>query len=186
MCILGASGGVGTIAVQMMKAENVNITATCSTNAMPLVRRLGADHVIDYTAPNATEQFRGLTFDIILDSAGQGAEYATKMPWQFGEYITLFPPLLRNIDSNGIVVGSLESLNSLLNNNLKTLSLRKGITMWGIFTPAPQGIEYLSELAEAGKLRPIIDSVYEFKDMKAAYQKVIKGHLRGKVIIKIK
>lgn len=186
VCILGASGGVGTIAVQMMKAEKVNITATCSTNAMPLVRRLGADNVIDYTAANATEQFRGLSFDIILDSAGQGAEYANKLPWQFSEYITLFPPLLRNIDSNGIVVGSLESLHSLLNNNLETLSRRNGFIMWGIFTPAPQGIEYLTNLAEAGKLKPIIDTVYEFKDMKAAYQKVIKGHLRGKVIVKIK
>lgn len=177
---------MGTIAVQMMKAENVNITATCSTNAMPLVRRLGADNVIDYTATNATEQFRGLSFDIILDSAGQGAEYASKLPWQFSEYITLFPPLLRNIDSNGVVVGSLKSLNSLLNNNLETLAKHKGFIMWGIFTPAPQGIEYLSKLAEAGKLKPIIDSVYEFEDMKAAYQKVIKGHLRGKVIVKIK
>lgn len=186
VCILGASGGVGTIAVQMMKAENVNVTATCSTNAIPLVRRLGADNIIDYTLPNATEQFRGRSFDIILDAAGQGANYAGKVPWQFVEYITLFPPLLRNIDSNGVVVGSLESLNALLNDNLEMLSRYKGFIMWGIFTPAPQGIEYLSRLAEASKLKPIIDSVYEFKDMKTAYQKVIKGHLRGKVIVKIK
>ncbi len=186
ICILGASGGVGSIAVQMMKAENVNITATCSTSAIPLVRRLGADQIIDYTLPNATEQFRGRKFDIILDSAGQGSEYAAKVPWQFVEYITLLPPLLRNIDSNGIVLGSLESLNSLLNNNLEMLSNHNGFIMWGIFTPAPQGIEYLTNLAEAGKLKPIIDSVYEFDEMKAAYQKVIKGHLRGKIIVKIK
>lgn len=170
----------------MMKAENVNITATCSTNAIPLVRSLGANNIIDYTAPNATEQFRGLFFDIILDSAGQGPEYANKVPWKFHEYITLYPPLLRNIDSNGVVVGSLDSLKSLLDNNFDTLSKYKGITMWGIFTPAPQGIEYLSKLAEAEKLKPVIDSVYEFKDMKDAYQKVINGHLRGKVIVKIK
>lgn len=169
-----------------MKAENVNVTATCSKSAIPLVRRLGADTVIDYTAPDATEQFRGRSFDIILDSAGQGSEYAGKVPWQFGEYITLLPPLLRNIDSSGIVVGSLDSLNSLLSNNLDMLARHKGFIKWGIFTPAPQGIEYLSKLAEADKLKPIIDSVYEFKDMKAAYQKVIKGHLRGKVIVKIK
>lgn len=186
VCILGASGGVGTIAVQMMKAENINVTATCSKNAIPLVRSLGADNVIDYTAPNATEQFRGLSFDIILDSAGQGAEYANKVPWQFGEYITLFPPLLKNIDSNGIVLGSLKSLNTLLKNNLETLSKYKGFVMWGIFTPAPQGIEYLSRLADTEKLRPIIDSVYEFDEMKEAYQKVINGHLRGKVVVKIK
>lgn len=186
VCILGASGGVGTIAVQMMKAENVNVTATCSTSAIPLVKSLGADNVIDYTAPDAAEQFRGLSFDIILDSAGQGPEYATKVPWKFSEYITLYPPLLRNIDSNGIVLGFLNSLNSLLNNNLQTLWSYKGITMWGLFTPAPQGIEYLTKLAEAEKLKPIIDSVYDFNDMKDAYQKVIKGHLRGKVIVKIK
>lgn len=170
----------------MMKAEDVNITATCSTNAIPLVRRLGANNIIDYTQANATEQFRGLSFDLILDSAGLGAEYANKVPWQFTEYVTLFPPLLRNIDSNGIVLGALESLNTLLNNNLETLSRHKGFVMWGIFTPAPQGIEYLSKLAEAGKLKPIVDTVYEFKDMKSAYQKVIKGHLRGKVVVKIK
>lgn len=169
-----------------MKAENVNITASCSTSAIPLVRRLGADKIIDYTQANATEQFRGLSFDLILDSAGLGAEYANKVPWQFTEYVTLFPPLLRNIDSNGVVVGSLDSLNTLWNNNLDTLSRHKGFVMWGIFTPLPQGIEYLTKLAAAGKVKPIIDSVYEFKDMKSAYQKVIKGHLRGKVIVKIK
>lgn len=72
ICILGASGGVGTIATQIAKAENLKITATCSTDCVQMVQNLGAEHVIDYTSDDVIEQFRDLSFDLILDCAGLG------------------------------------------------------------------------------------------------------------------
>lgn len=71
ICVLGASGGVGSTAVQIAKAEGMHITATCSTNSVQMVKDLGADYVIDYRKDDLNEKFRGLTFDIILDAAGQ-------------------------------------------------------------------------------------------------------------------
>lgn len=81
--ILGASGGVGTLAVQIAKAEKMEITATCSTNSIEMVKSLGADHIIDYTQTDYKEKFRDVTFDIIFDCAGLGQDCATEFPWKF-------------------------------------------------------------------------------------------------------
>lgn len=186
LCILGASGGVGTIAVQIAKAENMIITATCSTKSVQMVKDLGADFVIDYTKDDVNEQFRGRSFDLILDCAGLGPEYATKVPWKFDQYITLTFPFLNNTDTDGLIFGSVKSLLSLLQSNVQTISDYSGLLKWGFFVPAPQGIEYLKKQVQRGTLKPIVDSVFEFASMKEAFMKVANGHLRGKVIVKIK
>lgn len=186
ICILGASGGVGTLAVQIAKAEGMNITATCSTNSIPLVKELGADFIVDYRKDNVSEKLSGMKFDIILDAAGLGADYATQVPWKFGQYITLAPPLLNNTDSSGLILGSIKSVLNLVQSNVQTIFGHKGLLNWGFFVPAPQGIEYLRRLVETGKMKPIIDTVYEFNATKEAFQKVKDGHLRGKIIINVK
>lgn len=183
---MGASGGVGTLAVQIAKAEGMIITATCSTNSIQMVRDLGADHIIDYRTEDLNEAFRGLSFDIILDAAGLGPDYATTLPWKFSQYITLAPPLLNNTDSSGLVIGSIKSALSLLQSNVQTILGYQGLLKWGFFVPAAQGIEYLKRLVESGKMKPIIDSIYEFNSTREAFEKVAKGHLRGKVIVKVK
>lgn len=183
---MGASGGVGTIALQIAKAENAIVTATCSKGAIPLVKQLGADHVIDYTAPNADEQFRDLQFDIILDCAGLGPEHAIKLPWKYQKYITLIPPLLNDTDSSGIVAGSINSVLKLLTQNARSRYNKKGTIQWGIFRADRKGIEYLTELTQNNKLKPVIDSVFEFKSADKALQKLHEGHLRGKVIVQTK
>lgn len=186
LCILGASGGVGSIATQIAKAENLKITATCSTDCIQMVRNLGAEHVIDYTADDIIEQFRDLSFDVILDCAGLGLEYATKVPWKFDQYITFSSPLLRNIDSNGIGIGFFKNIVNLLESNLQSISKYRGVSKWAYFVPAPQGIEYLTKQVERNKITPIVDSIFDFDATSDAYQRVADGHLRGKVILKIK
>lgn len=170
----------------MAKAEGMIITATCGTSSVQTVRNLGADRVIDYRTEDLNEVFRGKTFDIILDAAGQGPDYATKLPWKFGQYITLNPPLLNDTDNLGLIFGSLKSAATLLQSNVKTLYGYNGFLKWGFFVPASQGIEYLKGLVESGQLKPIIDSVYEFNSTKKAFEKVAGGHLRGKVLVKVK
>lgn len=183
---MGASGGVGTIAIQIAKAENMKITATCGTDSVQMVKDLGADRVIDYRKENLTEAFRGQSFDIILDSAGLGPDYARQFPWKFSQYITLQPPLLNDTDNYGLIIGTIKSALTLVTQNIQTIYGDQGSLKWGVFEPAPQGIEYLRKLVEAGKMKPIIDTVYEFDSTKEAFQKVADGHLRGKVIVKVK
>lgn len=186
ICVLGASGGVGSTAVQIAKAEGMHITATCSTNSVQMVKDLGADYVIDYRKDDLNEKFRGLTFDIILDAAGQGPSYATKFPWKFGQYITLEPPILNNTDSSGLIIGSIKSAFELLQNNIQTIYGYKGLLKWGFFIPAAHGIEYLRRQVETGKIKPITDTVYSLNSTKEAFQRVADGHLRGKIIINVK
>ncbi|XP_055297425.1 reticulon-4-interacting protein 1 homolog, mitochondrial-like [Sitodiplosis mosellana] len=186
LCILGASGGVGTLAVQMAKAEDMIVTATCSTNSVQMVKDLGADHVIDYRKEDLKEAFRGLSFDIILDAAGLGSDYATTLPWSFGQYITLQPPVLNNTDANGLVFGTINSAIDLLQSNIQSIFGYKGLVKWGFFEPSAQGIEYFRRQVESGKIKPIIDTIYNFNETKEAFDKLAKGHLRGKIIIKVK
>lgn len=186
LCILGASGGVGSLVVQMAKAEGMIITATCSTNSVEMVKELGADYIVNYAKDDIDEKFRDQFFDVILDCAGLGSPYATKLPWKFSQYITLTSPMANNIDSNGIFLGSMKSGWNLLKYNVQTIYGHEGVVKWGYFRPEPQGIEYFKNLVENGKLKPITDSVYEFSSMKEAFEKMAKGHVRGKIIVKVK
>lgn len=174
------------MAVQMAHAEQMIVTATCGTDSVELIKNLGADFVIDYRLDNLTEKFTGQSFDIILDAAGLGADYATKMPWKFSQYITLLPPVANDTDKYGLLFGSVKSAFTFVTSNMRTICARRGLLKWGFFVPAPQGIEFIRNHVENGKIRPITDSVYDFDAMKAAYQKVADGHLRGKVIVNIK
>lgn len=170
----------------MAHAENMIVTATCGTDSVELIKSLGADVIIDYRKDNLTEKFKGQSFDIILDAAGLGSDYAAKMPWKFSQYITLQPPVANDTDRYGLIFGSLKSAFTFATSNMKTICTHRGLLKWGFFVPAPQGIEFIRKHVENGKIRPITDSVYDFDSIKEAFQKVEKGHLRGKVIVKVK
>lgn len=151
-----------------------------------MVKDLGADYVIDYTADDVADQFAGKKYDVILDCAGVGAAYATKYKWKFGQYITLSPPLLNNTDNYGLIIGSLKSGVTLLGDNAKTLWKRKGLMKWGIFVAATQGIEYFNRHVARGNVKPVVDTVFRFNETYDAYRKVSGGHLRGKVVVQMK
>lgn len=186
VCILGASGGVGTIAVQIAKAANAEVTATSSKNAMQMVEQLGADRVVDYRSPNVEEEFRGHYYDIILDCAGLGSGYATDMPWKYHKYISLVPPLLNDTDTNGLIPGAIVSVVKLLYQNAHSVLSRKGFVQWGLFQADRKGIEYLTKITQHNQLKPVVDSVFHFEETDKAIQKMAAGHLRGKIIVKVK
>lgn len=183
---MGASGGVGTLAIQIAHAENIIVTAICdSTGSVELIKNLGADVVINYRTDNLIEKLTGQSFDIILDAAGLGADYAMKMPWKFNQYITLIPPLANDIDRHGLILGSLKSAFTFVKSNAQTIRSHRGLLKWGFFTPAPQGIEFIRKHVENGRIRPITQSVYDFDSMKDAFRKVAEGNLHGKIIVKV-
>uniref|UniRef100_UPI0037E7CCB3 reticulon-4-interacting protein 1 homolog, mitochondrial-like isoform X2 n=1 Tax=Semicossyphus pulcher TaxID=241346 RepID=UPI0037E7CCB3 len=107
--ITGGSGGVGTFSIQLLKAWGAHVTVTCSQNAEGLVRGLGADEVVDYTAGDAAEQLEMMEkFDVILDNVGgETEEWAMGLlkPWSGAKYITLVTPLLVSTDSMGLLDG---------------------------------------------------------------------------------
>lgn len=153
VCILGASGGVGHLAVQLARAENCFVVATCATDAVPIVCGLGADHVIDYSADDGAHQQLADAgpYDIVLDCAGKGAEYATQVPWKYGHYVTYSSPLLKNMDQFGLVGGAVKSVGALLESNFKSYSAG-GLVKWAYFVPSPHAIEYLHKMVNQKKV----------------------------------
>lgn len=181
--VLGAAGGVGNLATQILQAEGVEVVATCSTDAVPIIQNLGVTKVIDYTSEESnTLLISESPYDIILDCAGRGAAYATALPWTYGSFVTFKSPMLKNFDAHGLIAGGFANVRDIVTNNLPVLS-GDGSVKWGFFWPSQSGIYYLKELAENGKLLPIIDSVFPYDRLPDAYQKVQNGHLRGKVVV---
>jgi NADPH:quinone reductase-like Zn-dependent oxidoreductase len=162
--INGASGGVGSFAVQLAKASGAEVTAVTSTPNLDLVRSLGADHVLDYTTTTVIGS--GRRYDRILDTVGNRS---------VGE--------LRGALAEGgkAAVTGFTSVAKLLG-----VSLRGGqdIAMVQAHVTA-EDLELLSELIEAGKVRPLIDRRYRFADLPAAVAYLEHGHARGKVVVEV-
>lgn len=181
--VLGATGGVGSLMIQMLQAEGAEVVATCGSDAVSLVQNLGITKVVDYTSEDSdTILTVESPYDLILDCAGKGAEYAGALPWTFGSYITFKSPLLKNFDAHGLVAGGLRNVRDLITSNVPAAN-GNGTVKWGYFMPTQSGIQYLKRLAERQKLLPIIDSTFSYDALPAAYQKVKDGHLRGKVVV---
>ncbi|KAH8334463.1 hypothetical protein KR059_010442 [Drosophila kikkawai] len=184
--VLGGSGGVGSLAIQMLKSQKVQVLATCSENATEMVRNLGADLVVDYNNSEAMEELcKYAPYDIVLDCSGQGGEKAAESKFDFRQYITFSSPLLANIDKQGLGLGALKNVFDLVQTNIRSVSQRGGLVKWGFFSPAPQGIQFLKKLVEQRKLMPQIDSSYGFGDLPQAFEKMKGGHLRGKIVVKL-
>lgn len=186
--ILGGSGGVGTFAIQMVKAWGANVTVTCSQNAERLVRDLGADDVVDYTAGPVEKQLQTLQkFDLILDNIGGDTEkwaLGFLKPWNGAKYVTLVTPFLHNTDRLGLADGMMQTGVTVACKVLK--HLRKGVHYrWGFFAPSGPTLDDVSEMVDAGKIRPVLEEVFSFAQVPNAFQKVEQGHARGKTVVNI-
>lgn len=151
--ILGGSGSVGSLAIQMLKAQGAQVLATCSENAKEMVKHLGADCIIDYNNLTEMENLRSYgPYDVILDCSGQGPQGAENLNLKYSQYVTFSAPLLKNIDSSGLGIGLLQNVTNLLQTNVKSIVQQRGLVKWGFFTPAPQGIELLKQLVDRKKV----------------------------------
>ncbi|XP_041828831.1 reticulon-4-interacting protein 1 homolog, mitochondrial [Melanotaenia boesemani] len=186
--ILGGSGGVGTFAIQMLKAWGAHVTVTCSQNAERFVRELGADHVVDYTAGPVEEPLSKLEkFDLILDNVGGDTErwaLGLLKPWSGAKYVTLVTPFLQNTDRLGIADGMMQTAATVATKALKHLV--KGVHYrWGFFAPSGPALDEVRDMVDAGQIRAVVEETFTFSQVPQAFEKVEKGHARGKTVVQI-
>jgi len=170
--INGASGGVGTFAVQIARAFGAHVTGVCSGKNVEMVRSIGADEVIDYTKEDYW--LGGKQYDLIVDNAA---------------FQSIHKPL-RVLKPGGTYVGvggassSLSILSSLILNPL--IAKIKGKQVRSFMSNMNQAdLGFVSELLERGKVVPVIDRQYSLSDTPQAIRYVEEGHARGKVVITI-
>ncbi|XP_057595893.1 reticulon-4-interacting protein 1, mitochondrial isoform X4 [Hippopotamus amphibius kiboko] len=186
--ILGASGGVGTFAIQVMKAWDAHVTAVCSQDASELVKKLGADDVIDYKSGNMEEQLKSVKpFDFILDNVGGSTEtWALHFlkKWSGATYVTLVTPFLLNMDRLGIADGMLQTGVTVGSKTLK--HFWQGVHYrWAFFMASGPYLDDIAELVDAGKIQPVIEKTFPFSKVPEAFLKVERGHARGKTVIHV-
>jgi NADPH:quinone reductase-like Zn-dependent oxidoreductase len=169
--VTGASGGVGSFAVQLAKAFGAEVTGVCSTRNVDLVRSLGADHVVDYTTTDVTRT--GKHYDVILDNVEAQPLAALR------RVLTPTGTLIPNSGRGGRWLGPLgriakaRLLSGFTRQRLKPfLSVEKR-----------QDLLALADLIAAGQLRPVIDRTYSLDEAAEALRYVGAGHTRGKVVV---
>ncbi|KAM8914626.1 NAD(P)H oxidoreductase RTN4IP1, mitochondrial isoform 2-T2 [Spinachia spinachia] len=186
--VLGGSGGVGTFAIQMLKAWGAHVTVTCSQNAEQFVRGLGADHVVDYTTRPVEEQLGSLEkFNLILDNVGGDTErwaFNLLKPWCGAKFVTLITPFLQNINSLGIADGMMQSAATVATKTLKHLV--KGVHYrWGFFAPSGPALDEIREMVDAGQIQAVVETTFSFSQVPQAFEKMEKGHARGKTVVQV-
>jgi NADPH:quinone reductase-like Zn-dependent oxidoreductase len=172
--INGASGGVGTFAVQIAKSFGAEVTGVCSKGKMDLVRSIGADHVIDYTQEDFTRT--GQHYDLILDMAGnRSLTECRRVLNPKGVYVS------STAEPDRRWVGSIPRL-------IKAIVLSPFVSQKMTFFAAKQAksdLVVLRELIEAGEVTPVIDSNYKLSEVPEALTYYGEGHAQGKTVITV-
>ncbi len=162
--VVGASGAVGSAAVQLAKSMGANVTGVCSSANMDLVKSLGADQVIDYTQTDYTQQNE--TYDVIFDAVNAISVSRS----------------LKSLNKNGIMILSAAGLSEMLQGAwISMTSSRKVMT--GVISHTSADIVFLKKLIEAKKLKPVIDRIYPLEEIAQAHAYAEQGHKKGNVAI---
>jgi len=172
--INGASGGVGTFAVQIAKSLGAQVTGVCSTRNVDLVRSIGADHVIDYTVEDFTRS--GQRYDFILDNVANHS----------------LPDLRRSLTPTGALVPNgggfdnrwFASGGRVIRANVLKRSVDHRLRPF-LLSPKLEDLVVLKELIEAGKITPVMDRTYPLSETPQAIAHVADGHAQGKVAITV-
>lgn len=175
--INGASGGVGTFAVQIAKAFGAEVTGVCSTRNVDLVKSIGADRVIDYTKEDFTKTDQ--RYDIIYDLVGNHS---------FLERRQILPPngicVLAGMGGAGLHPESWGRLGASFASVFKSkFTSQKFVTYIAVLTK--DDLNVLRDLMQSGKVSPVIDRTYKLEQTAAAVRYMEEGHARGKVVIAI-
>jgi NADPH:quinone reductase-like Zn-dependent oxidoreductase len=165
--INGASGGVGTFAVQIAKAMGADVTGVCSTRNLDMVREIGADQVIDYTQEDFTQN--GERYDLVFDAVAKRSFSDCKHALKF----------------DGVYVTTEFSLGFVLEGFLKSMTGSKKMVPLPPKPPNVSDQNALKELLESGKVKPVIDRCYSLSEIPDALRYLGEGHARGKVVITI-
>ena len=164
--IYGASGSVGTFAVQLAKYFGAEVTGVCGTTNLELVTSLGADKVIDYTKGDFTKN--GETYDVIFDAVGKSS----------------FSGCMRSLKKEGIYLHAVATPAVMLRMRWASMMSSKKL-IGGTAIPETENLIFLKELVEAGKIKPVIDRCYLLEQTAEAHRYVEKGHKKGNVVITV-
>ncbi|MDX1943532.1 MAG: NAD(P)-dependent alcohol dehydrogenase [Saprospiraceae bacterium] len=162
--IVGASGAVGSAAVQLAKLYGAIVTGVCSKANIDLVKSIGADKVIDYTKEDFTQN--GEIYDLIFDAV---------------KTISV-SRCLKSLTKNGVMILSAAGMSEMLQGFWTSMTSSKKV-MTGIISHNAKDIIFLKELIETGKLKPVIDKTYTLEQIAEAHTYVEKGHKKGNVAI---
>jgi NADPH:quinone reductase-like Zn-dependent oxidoreductase len=175
--INGATGGVGTFAVQIAKSFGAEVTAVCSTGKVDLVRSLGADHVIDYTKEDFTKGDQ--RYDVIFDNVGNHS---------FSNRRRVLTPngicVLAGIGGAGVHPAAWGRIAGTFRASLLSRFVRQKFVTYGTATNQ-EDLKLLSDLVQTGKVTPVIDRTYKLSETAAAMRYFEEGHARGKVVITV-
>lgn len=164
--IVGASGAVGSAAVQLAKSYGAIVTGVCSTTNIDLVKSIGADKVIDYTKEDFTQN--GEIYDLIFDAVNSISVTRS----------------FRSLTRNGIMILSAAGMPEMLQGLWISMTSSKKV-MTGVISHKAGDIIFLKELIERGKFKPVIDRIYPLEQIVEAHAYVEKGHKRGNIAISI-
>jgi NADPH:quinone reductase-like Zn-dependent oxidoreductase len=165
--IYGASGSLGTAAIQLAKYFGVEVTGVCSTANLELVKSLGADYVIDYTKVDFSKSNH--SYDIIFDTTG-------KSP---------FSGCLKSLKQKGIYLRAVHMTVPSIVRGLWTSMTSSKKVIGGVAAERKENLDFLKELIEDEKLKPVIDRSYSFDQIAEAHRYVDKGHKKGNVSIRV-
>jgi NADPH:quinone reductase-like Zn-dependent oxidoreductase len=163
LLVYGASGSIGTAAVQLAKHLGAHVTAVCNTKNVELVRSLGADHVIDYLQEDFTKN--GETYDVIFDAVGKHS----------------FRRSRHSLKAGGVYIATDNLINVALTLLTRRLGDRK--VLFGSPKYSKQDVLFLKELLESGEYRPVIDRRYPLEDVVEATRYVETGQKTGNVVL---
>ncbi len=164
--VVGASGAVGSAAVQLAKSFGANVTGVCSTANIALVKSIGADKVIDYMKEDFTRN--GETYDVIFDAV-------KTIPVSRS---------LKSLNRNGIMILSAAGISEMLQGMWISMTSSKKV-MTGVISHSGADISFLKELIEKDKFKPVIDRTYPLEQIAEAHAYVEKGHKKGNVAIEV-
>jgi reticulon-4-interacting protein 1 homolog, mitochondrial len=188
--VLGGSGGVGTLAIQLLKYWGASVTSTCCSQAVPwLNETVDLDDCVDYSSGHLETLIE--RFDLVLDCVKRDEKFKidpTAMrclkKGNKSKYVSINSSLLHETDNKGIILGFVDNLLQESKNYIE--ASRKGVELvLSYYVSSQAGLRYLTHLVEEEKMKPIINQVYQFDNLPEAYIKVQEGHLRGKIVIQI-
>ena len=167
--IYGASGGIGTFAVQIAKYFGAQVTGVCSTRKLDMVRSIGADHVIDYTQEDFTQN--GQRYDLIVATAGYRSIFDYK----------------RALSPKGMYVATGGSMAQIFQGLLigPWISMTGSKKLGSLAVKPNKDLAFMKELIEAGKVKPVIDRCYKLSEVAEALRYYGEGHAKGKVVITV-
>jgi 2-desacetyl-2-hydroxyethyl bacteriochlorophyllide A dehydrogenase len=164
--IYGASGSVGTFAVQLAKVFGAEVTGVCSSTNLELVKSLGADKVIDYTQEDFAKN--GETYDVIFDTVGKSS----------------YSDCLRSLKKDGTYLQAVSAPGISLRMRWASMTSSKKLVGGGP-PPNSEDLVFLKELVEAGKIKPVIDKCYPLEQIVEAHRYVDTGRKKGNVVITV-